>query len=143
MANFYNDNYEYKNFIWKDLALQIINSGGDNRPVDELAAVLESDFESRHSEEAFLAAEKWLNGLDNQVAKVSVEIPDDSKATLVLSILGGNLMTVLCTELDIEGERLTIEQQKNAVLSIREYTKILIWLGSNLDQLEKEVPNVK
>ena len=68
---------------------------------------------------------------------------DEGKSTLILSILGSNLIGVLTAELEVDNERLTIEQQRNVVLSVREYTKILMWLGANMDQLEKDVPSVE
>jgi hypothetical protein len=72
-----------------------------------------------------------------------VDLGDDAKSTLVLSILGSNLIGVLTAELEVETERLTIEQQRNAVLCVLEYTKILMWLGANMDQLKKDVPSVE
>ena len=139
--------YDYKAFIWKDLARKIIAGGelnaDDHRSVDELAVELESEFDTKHSEESYEAAEKWLNGFDEVAALSSVDFPEDAKSTLVFSILGSNLIGVLCTELEVETERLTIEQQRNAVLCIREYTKILMWLGANTDQLKKDVQSVE
>ena len=139
--------YDYKSFIWKDLARKIIAGGeldvGDKRSVDELADELESEFEAKHSDETYEAAEKWLNGFDDVAALTAVDFPEDAKSTLVFSILGSNLIGVLCKELEVESERLTIEQQRNAVLCVREYSKILMWLGTNIDQLKKDVPSVK
>ena len=72
-----------------------------------------------------------------------MDLGDDAKSTLVLSILGSNLIRVLTAELEVDPERLTIEQQRNAVLCVLEYTKILMWLGANMDQLKKDVPSVE
>ena len=135
--------YDYKDFIWKDLAKKIIEHTEDeDRSVDELASELENDFDAKHSEEAYEAAEKWLKGFDDVLAHGSVDLGDDAKSTLVLSILGSNLIGTLTAELEVEAERLTIEQQRNAVLCVREYTKIILWLGANMDQLKKDVPSV-
>jgi len=138
--------YDYQNYIWKDLAERILkkdeHTAGDTT-VNELAVELESDFDTKHSEEAYEAAEKWLKGFDDVLVHGSVDLGDDAKSTLVLSILGSNLIGVLTAELEVETERLTIEQQRNAVLCVREYTKILMWLGANMDQLKKDVPSVE
>ena len=135
--------YDYKDFIWKDLAKKIIEHTEDeDRSVDELASELENDFDAKHSEETYEAAERWLNGFDDVLQYGAVDMGDDGKSTLVLSILGSNLIGTLTAELEVEAERLTIEQQRNAVLCVREYTKIILWLGANMDQLKKDVPSV-
>ena len=138
--------YDYQNYIWKDLAERILkkdeHTAGDTT-VNELAVELESDFDTKHSEEAYEAAEKWLDGFDAIMAKTSVELPDDGKSTLVFSILGANLMGMLCEALDVNTERVTIDQKKSATSYLREYIKILMWLGANVDQLKKEVPSVE
>ena len=138
--------YDYQNYIWKDLAEQILkkdeNTAGDTT-VDELAVRLETDFDEQISTDAFTAAEKWLAGFDAIMAKTSVELPDDGKSTLVFSILGANLMGMLCEALDVNTERVTIDQKKSATSYLSEYIKILMWLGANVDQLKKDVPSVE
>ena len=138
--------YDYQNYIWKDLAERILkkdeHTAGDTT-VDELAVRLETDFDEQMSVDAFDAAEKWLKGFDDVLVHGSVDLGDDAKSTLVLSILGSNLIGVLTAELEVKTERLTIEQQRNAVLCVLEYTKILMWLGANMDQLKKDVPSVE
>ena len=138
--------YDYQNYIWKDLAERILkrdeHTAGDTT-VNELAVELESDFDTKHSEEAYEAAEKWLKGFDDVLVHGSVDLGDDAKSTLVLSILGANLMGMLCEALDVNTERVTIDQKKSATSYLREYIKILMWLGANVDQLKKEVPSVE
>ena len=138
--------YDYQNYIWKDLAGRILkkdeHTAGDTT-VNELAVELESDFDTKHSEEAYEAAEKWLKGFDDVLVHGSVDLGDDAKSTLVLSILGANLMGMLCEALDVNTERVTIDQKKSATSYLREYIKILMWLGANVDQLKKEVPSVE
>ena len=141
--NWYGSEYEYKDFIWKDLAKKIIEHTDEDRSVDELATELENDFDAKHSEEVYEAAERWLKGFDEVLVHGSVDMGDEGKSTLILSILGSNLIGVLTAELEVDNERLTIEQQRNVVLSVREYTKIVMWLGANMDQLEKDVPSVE
>ena len=138
--------YDYQNYIWKDLAERILKKDehtAASTTVDELAVRLETDFDEQMSVDAFDAAEKWLKGFDDVLVHGSVDLGDDAKSTLVLSILGSNLIGVLTAELEVETERLTIEQQRNAVLCVLEYTKILMWLGANMDQLKKDVPSVE
>ena len=138
--------YDYQNYIWKDLAERILkkdeHTAGDTT-VNELAVELESDFDTKHSEEAYEAAEKWLKGFDDVLVHGSVDLGDDAKSTLVLSILGANLMGMLCEALDVNTERVTIDQKKSATSYLSEYIKILMWLGANVDQLKKEVPSVE
>ena len=138
--------YDYQNYIWKDLAERILkkdeHTAGDTT-VNELAVELESDFDTKHSEEAYEAAEKWLKGFDDVLVHGSVDLGDDAKSTLVLSILGSNLIGMLCEALDVNTERVTIDQKKSATSYLREYIKILMWLGANVDQLKKEVPSVE
>ena len=138
--------YDYQNYIWKDLAERILkkdeHTSGDTT-VDELAVRLEAEFDEQITTDAFTAAEKWLAGFDAIMAKTSVEFPDDGKSTLVLSILGANLLTILCESLDINTERVTIDQKKSAINYLCEYNKILMWLGANVDQLKKDVPSVE
>ena len=138
--------YDYQNYIWKDLAERILkkdeHTAGDTT-VDDLAVRLEDEFNDQITTDAFTAAKKWLAGFDAIVAKTSVEFPDDGKSTLVFSILGANLLTILCESLDINTERVTIDQKKSAINYLCEYNKILIWLGANVDQLKKDVPSVE
>ena len=138
--------YDYQNYIWKDLAERILkkdeHTAGDTT-VNELAVELESDFDTKHSEEAYEAAEKWLKGFDDVLVHGSVDLGDDAKSTLVLSILGANLMGMLCEALDVNTERVTIDQKKSATSYLSEYIKILMWLGANVDQLKKDVPSVE
>jgi hypothetical protein len=72
-----------------------------------------------------------------------VDMPDDGKSTLVFSILGANLLTIICESLDLNTERITIEQRQDATRYLREYSKILLWLGGNVDQLNNDVPSVE
>jgi hypothetical protein len=54
--------YDYQNYIWKDLAERIMKKdehiAGDTT-VDELAVRLEAEFDEQMSTDAFIAAEKW------------------------------------------------------------------------------------
>jgi hypothetical protein len=138
--------YDYQNYIWKDLAERILkkneHTAGDTT-VDELAVRLETDFDEQMSVDAFDAAEKWLDGFDVIMREATVELPDDGKSALVFSILGANLMGMLCEALDVNTERVTIDQKKSATSYLREYIKILMWLGANVDQLKKDVPSVE
>ena len=139
--------YDYQNYIWKDLAQRILkkdeHTAGDTT-VDELAVRLESEFDKQISTDAFTAAEKWLEGFDAIMPELDgVDMPDDGKSTLVFSILGANLMGMLCEALDVNTERVTIDQKKSATSYLSEYIKILMWLGANVDQLKKDVPSVK
>jgi len=65
------------------------------------------------------------------------------KSTLVFSILGVNLMGILCEVLEVNIERVTIGQRQTATKYLREYSKILMWLGANTDQLANDVPSVE
>ena len=65
------------------------------------------------------------------------------KSTLVFSILGVNLMGILCEVLEVNTERITIEQKRSATSYLREFSKILMWIGANVDQLKKDVPSVE
>jgi hypothetical protein len=139
--------YDYQNYIWKDLAERILkkdeNTAGDTT-VDELAVRLEAEFDEQITTDAFTAAEKWLKGFDSIMPELDgVDMPDDVKSTLVFSILGANLLNILCQSLDINTERITIEQKRSATSYLREYSKILMWLGANVDQLKKDVPSVE
>jgi len=139
--------YDYQNYIWKDLAQRILkkdeHTAGDTT-VDELAVRLESEFDKQISTDAFTAAEKWLEGFDAIMPELDgVDMPDDGKSTLVFSILGANLLTIICESLDLNTERITIEQRQDATRYLREYSKILLWLGGNVDQLNNDVPSVE
>ena len=93
--------------------------------------------------EAFDSAEMWLKGFDKIMPALDgVDMGDEGKATLVFSILGSNLMQLLCDVLEVNGERITLEQKKDATSYLREYSKILIWIGANIDELKKDVPSV-
>lgn len=138
--------YNYQDFIWKDLAERILKEGEDDTPeeVNDLASKLENEFDDQVSEEAFTAAEKWLDGFDAIMPELDgVEMAEDGKSTLVFSILGANLLTMLCESLEVNIERVTIGQRQQATKYLREYTKILMWMGGNRDQLKKDVPSVE
>ena len=136
--------YDYQGFIWKDLAERIMEEKDiPETTVEDLATKLENEFDEQVSTEAFNSAEKWLNGFDKIMPSLDgVDMGDEGKATLVFSILGSNLMQVLCDVLEVNGERVTIEQKKDATGYLREYSKILMWIGGNIDQLKKDVPSV-
>jgi hypothetical protein len=139
--------YDYQNYIWKDLAERIMKKdehiAGDTT-VDELAVRLEAEFDEQMSTDAFIAAEKWFKGFDSIMPELDgVDMPDDGKSTLVFSILGVNLMAMLCQVLEVNTERITIEQKRSATSYLREFSKILMWIGANVDQLKKDVPSVE
>ena len=139
--------YDYQNYIWKDLAERILkkdeHTAGDTT-VDELAVRLEAEFDEQMSTDAFIAAEKWLKGFDSIMPELDgVDMPDDGKSTLVFSILGVNLMGMLCEALQVNIERVTIGQRQTATKYLREYSKILMWLGANTEQLTNDVPSVE
>jgi hypothetical protein len=139
--------YDYQNYIWKDLAERIMkkekHTAGDTT-VDELAVRLEAEFDEQMSADAFIAAEKWLKGFDSIMPELDgVDMPYDGKSTLVFSILGVNLMGMLCEVLEVNTERITIEQKRSATSYLREFSKILMWIGANVDQLKKDVPSVE
>ena len=135
--------YDYQAFIWKDLAERIMEERAiPETTVEDLATKLENEFDAQVSTEAFESAEKWLNGFDKIMPSLDgVDMGDEGKATLVFSILGANLMAMLCESLEVNTERITIEQKKSATGYLREYTKILVWMGGNIEQLKKDVPS--
>ena len=138
--------YDYQNYIWKDLAERIMKEQSLEKEttVDDLATRLETEFDEQVSTESFEAAEKWPTGFDKLMPELDgVDMGDEGKATLVFSILGANLLQVLCEALEVNTERITIEQRRSATGYLREYSKILIWIGANVDQLKKGVPSVE
>jgi hypothetical protein len=52
-------------------------------------------------------------------------------------------MAMLCEVLEVNTERITIEQKRSATSYLREFSKILMWIGANVDQLKKDVPSVE
>ena len=139
-----NNEYDYQGFIWKNLAERIMEERDvPETPVEDLATKLEEEFEEQVTSEAFDSAEMWLKGFDKIMPALDgVDMGDEGKATLVFSILGSNLMQLLCDVLEVNGERITLEQKKDATSYLREYSKILIWIGANIDELKKDVPSV-
>ena len=137
--------YDYQNYIWKDLAERIMEEKDiPETTVEDLATKLENEFDEQVSTEAFDSGEKWLKGFDSIIPSLDgVDMGGEGKATLVFSILGSNLMQVFCDVLEVSGERITIEQKKDATGYLREYSKILMWIGGNIDQLKKDVPSVE
>jgi len=142
--------YDYQGYIWKDLADRILKDSDENHldapepAVDELADRLKVEFDEQISEQSFDAAEKWLQGFDAILPEIGgVAIPEDNKSNLVFSILGANLLTALSESLEVNIERITLEQRRTATNYLREYSKLLLWLGANTDELKKEVPSVK
>lgn len=140
-----NNEYDYQGFIWKNLAERIMEERDvPETTVEDLATKLEEEFEEQVTSEAFDSAEMWLKGFDKIMPALDgVDMGDEGKATLVFSILGSNLMQLLCDVLEVNGERITLEQKKDATSYLREYGKILLWIGGNIDQLKKDVPSVK
>ncbi len=139
-----NNEYDYQGFIWKNLAERIMEERDvPETTVEDLATKLEEEFEEQVTSEAFDSAEMWLKGFDKIMPALDgVDMGDEGKATLVFSILGSNLMQLLCDVLEVNGERITLEQKKDATSYLREYSKILIWIGANIDELKKDVPSV-
>jgi len=73
---------------------------------------------------------------------VEAGLPDGDRETMIFSILGSNLLVHLCEKLSVNTEHLTIENQRGAAAMVREFSKIFMWIGGNVQELYKDVPSV-
>jgi hypothetical protein len=99
-------------------------------------------FDEDTSEDISDAAETWLKGFEAMAHHVESGLPNGAKETMIFSILGSNLLVHLCEKLEVKTEHLTIEEQRDAAAMVREFSKIFMWIGSNKQELYKEVPSV-
>lgn len=137
---------EYSQYIWRDLASKLMKEklGDEDYPTDEeiekLSGELEEKFKLDMSDKTLNDAASWVEGLANIPVKLVEPLIFTPKSTMIFSVLGANLMQGLCEEMDMPQEHVTVERQRNATMLLREYTMIMLWLGGNLEQLEREVP---
>ncbi len=137
---------EYSQFIWHDLASKMILDKleeGESPPeeqVAKLAEQLEEKFKLDMTDETLDAAASWVEGLANIPVNLVEPVIFQPKSTMIFSVLGANLMAGIVDEMDMPKELVTVERQRNATMLLREYTMIMLWLGGNLEQLEREVP---
>ena len=145
-------NMEYESYIWKKLAkeelsreLNIEPDNADIIPEEEIQARaldLEMAFEEETSEEVTASAATWLNGFEKMAINIESGLPKGAREVMIFSILGSNLLVHLCEKLSVNTEHLTIEKQRDAAAMVREFAKIFMWIGSNEEELYKEVPRV-
>jgi hypothetical protein len=144
-------NMEYEAYIWKKLAKEElarelnIEPDTDSIPEEEIEArafALETAFEEATSEGVSEAAEIWLKGFERMANSVEAGLPDGDRETMIFSILGSNLLVHLCEKLSVNTEHLTIENQRGAAAMVREFSKIFMWIGGNVQELYKDVPSV-
>jgi hypothetical protein len=140
---------EYESYIWKKLAKEELVRELDINPdaipeeeIDARALDLEMKFDEDTSEDISDAAETWLKGFEAMAHHVESGLPNGAKETMIFSILGSNLLVHLCEKLEVKTEHLTIEEQRDAAAMVREFSKIFMWIGSNKQELYKEVPSV-
>jgi hypothetical protein len=140
---------EYESYIWKKLAKEELIRELDIDPdaipeeeIDARALDLEMKFDEDTSEDISDAAETWLKGFEAMAHHVESGLPNGAKETMIFSILGSNLLVHLCEKLEVKTEHLTIEEQRDAAAMVREFSKIFMWIGSNKQELYKEVPSV-
>jgi hypothetical protein len=140
---------EYESYIWKKLAKEELVRELDINPdaipeeeIDARALDLEMKFDEDTSEDISDAAETWLKGFEVMAHHVESGLPSGAKETMIFSILGSNLLVHLCEKLEVKTEHLTIEEQRDAAAMVREFSKIFMWIGSNKQELYKEVPSV-
>ena len=140
---------EYESYIWKRLAKEELVIELDTEPdaipeelVDARALDLEMKFDEDTSEDITMAAATWLDGFEGMADDVESGLPSGAKETMIFSILGSNLLVHLCEKLEVNTEHLTIETQRDAAAMVREFSKIFMWIGSNKQELYKEVPSV-
>ena len=62
------------------------------------------------------------------------------KINNVLMLLGSSLLSRLATTQKINDEQLTIDQRMEMVGWIKEFTKLVWWIASNPETINKEVP---
>jgi hypothetical protein len=143
-------NLEYEAYLLKQFAKEELASE-QNLPVDSIPeeevearmAKLKNSLSESNSNEVVEAAETWLKGFERMAADVESGLPDGDKETMIFSILGSNLLVHLCKKLGVNNEHLTIETQRDAAAMVREFSKIFMWVGGNVQELYKEVPSVK
>ena len=95
------------------------------------------------SEEVMASAATWLDGFERMSSAVESGLPNGPRETMIFSILGRNLLVHLCKELEVNTERLTVQKQRDLAAMVREFQKILVWIGANKEELSKDVPRVK
>jgi hypothetical protein len=143
-------NMEYEGYIWKKLAKEElarelnIEPDTDSIPAEEIEArafALEAAFEEATSESVEQAAEIWLKGFERMANSVEAGLPEGARETMIFSILGSNLLVHLCEKLSVNTEHLTIEDQRDAAAMVREFSKIFMWIGGNVQELYKDTPN--
>ena len=145
-------NMDYEAYIWKQLAkeelareLNIEPDNADDIPVEEIEARaldLEVAFEEATSEHVEEDASTWLKGFEKMAGSVESGLPDGDRETMIFSILGSNLLVHLCEKLSVNTEHLTIENQRDAAAMVKEFSKIFMWIGGNMQELYKEIPSV-
>lgn len=140
---------EYESYIWKKLAMEELvrelNTDPEAIPEEKVnarARDLEMKFDEDTTEDVIEAAATWLDGFEEMAEHVESGLPSGAKETMIFSILGSNLLVHLCQKLEVKTEHLTIEEQRDAAAMVREFSKIFMWIGSNKQELYKEVPSV-
>lgn len=92
-------------------------------------------------------AMRWPTGLNRLVnhSPAPSPVPDelDPKYTVILAELINNLLTVTADVLGINRERITLEQGFAFCTAAQEFSKIVSWIGANVDQIGYATPNLR
>ena len=137
---------DYREYL-ADKTIETILSSGHKLDEDEVRK-LKADLNERLSKE--IAPEKldeaseWLEALSDYMDSKSKDLDDiwgqGEKINNVLMLLGSALLSRLSTTQKINDEQLTIDQRMEMVGWIKEFTKLVWWIASNPETINKEVP---
>lgn len=136
---------DYREYL-ADKAIETILSSGQKINEDEVAKLKQELDEKLRKEippEQLEEASEWLEALSKYMDS-KAELDDiwgqGEKVNNVLMLLGSSLLSRLATTQKVTEEQLTIDQRMEMVGWVKEYTKLLWWIASNPEAINKEVP---
>jgi hypothetical protein len=132
-------------YVWKHLAAMNTSDQVSEAEFIRVANEIKKEVDKTINDEE--EAIRWLAGLSRFVrhSPLPSPVPEelDAKYTMVLAALITNLLAVTADQLGISRERITLEQQWAFGAAVHEFSKIIAWIGANVDQIGYATPNLR
>jgi hypothetical protein len=134
-------------YVWKHHAALNTSDQVSEAEFLNFANEIKKETEKVITADLYEEAMRWLTGLNRFVSHSPTPspVPDelDAKYTMILAGLINNLLTVTADVLGINRERITLEQELTFCTAAQEFSKIVSWIGANVDQIGYATPNLR
>ena len=134
-------------YVWKHHAALNTSDQVSEAEFLNVANEIKKESEKVITADLYEETMRWLTGLNRFVSHSPTPspVPDelDAKYTMILAGLINNLLTVTADVLGINRDRITLEQGFAFCTAAQEFSKIVSWIGANVDQIGYATPNLR